>query len=442
MAQFRTTADYVDAVLNRAGEPTSGTSQYEADALTYLNKIHTGLVAGGLVFDIKVDDAWSWARSKYPYVIELQAPIETGTVTFTNGSDAITFSSGPASSVAGWFIRLSGESTVYRIASHTAAATAADIDAFYVGTTGSYSYTLFKLDYEVVPSHIYIESGINDKIDFVKASTTEITATLTAGAYTPSALATHVAAVLQSAGTGAGGTSTYGCSYDSTTRKFTLTSDTAGSEVFYQKWATGTNVARSAGPTLGFDYTDSTNADSHVGTYILGGVSRLVSPARAYVSGRRTKDLVGLEPLAFAESYPLGQSSEMTPDAFCIVREESDGKLWIRLNAYPDAKMKVELEVCPVPLDLKDNAASVPKVPRKFSDILEYGAAYFVLIDKEDSKAQTYLGLAQAQLKLMQEQHRSQLKRTDPNFGGIIARPDLCYGGSRRSRFGYTADSD
>lgn len=437
MALFRTTADYVDAVLNRAGETTSGTSPYEADALTYLNKIHTGLIAGGLIFDVNVDDAWPWARAKYPYVVELQPAITTGTVTFTLGSDAITFTSGPAASVTGWFIRISGESTVYRIASHTAAATAADIEGFYTGATGSKSYTLFKLDYEVVPSHIYIEASINDKLDFIRTGSTEATATLTAGAYTPTALAAHVATVV---GTAAGGASVYGCTYDTVTRKFTLTSDTAGSDVFKFLQATGTNVARSAWPTLGFDYTDDTaSADSHVSTYIVGGVSRLISPVRAYVSGSRAKNIVGLDSLEIEGSFPLGAASARNPSCFAVLREEPGGALTVRFDSYPSDKMKVEFDVVPVPLDLKDNTASVPKVPRKFSDILEYGAAYHILLDKEDDKAGQFAQMATAQLKLMQNQYRSTLKRADPNFGGIVPRADKV-GGSRRLRSGYAAD--
>jgi hypothetical protein len=426
-------------VLNRAGETTSGTSPYEADALTYLNKIHHGLVAGGLVFDVNVDDAWPWARAKYPYVLELQAPITTGTVTFTNGSDAVVFTSGPAVSVAGWFIRISGESTVYRIASHTAAATAADIDAFYVGTTGSKSYTLFKLDYDLVPTHLYIEAGLNDRLDFIRTGSTEATASLTAGAYTPSALATHVAAAITSA---AGGASTYGCTYSALTRKFTLTSDTDTTDVFKFKCATGTNVARSAWPILGFDYTDDTaSADSHVSTYIVGGVSRVVAPIRAYRAGYWTKDIEGLDARLMQEDYPLWICGEKTPTHFCILRETADGAVVLRFDSYPSTAMKVEVEVCEVPLDLKDNAASIPKVPRKFADILEYGAAHFILTDKEDDKAATYAQFAAAQLKLMQNQFRSTLKRTDPNFGRTIPRGDMA-SRPRRLRYGYTADSE
>lgn len=433
MAQFRTTADLVDAVLNRSGETTSGTSPYEADALTYLNKIHSSLVGGGLVFDVTVDDDWEWAKSRHPYTIELQPKHNTGTITLTQGSDAGTFSSAPSASLEGWFLRESGNSTLYRIIQHTAASTAFEIDAFYVGTTGaSKSYEAFKLDYQVLPSHIYIESGINDRIDFVRTGSTEVNANITPGAYTPSALATHVAAVIQAA---AGGTSTYGCTYDSVTRKFTLTSNRQSSDVFYVKWATGTNASRSIGPSLGFDYTDGTNAASHVSTYVLGGVSRIVSPVRCYRSNTYSRDIDSLDRRMFDEEHPLWKTNEGIPRKFTIVREESDGLLTIRFDRYSPEKMKVEIQVIPVPLDLKDNTASIPLVPRKYADILEFGAASFVLLDKEDDKAESYKNLAAAQINLMQSAHRAQLRRSDSKFGELISRPEQL--STRRLRYGY-----
>lgn len=439
MAQFRTTADYVDAVLNRAGETTSGTSPYESDALTYLNKIHYGLLAGGLIFDVNVDEAWTWARAKYPYVIELKAPITTGTITLTNGTDAGTFSSAPAVSLTGWHIRASGEKTVYRIAAHTASSTAFEIDSFYVGTTGaSKNYEAFKLDYEIVPTHVYIESGINDKLDFIRTGSTEATATLTAGAYTPSALGTHVAAQITTA---AGGSSTYGCTYDSVTGKFTLTSTLTGGDIFKFLGATGTNVARSAWGTLGFDYSDNTSAASQVATYVLGGVTRLVGPMRAFRAGLHSRDIEGVEIRTLQEDCPLSEVAQRIPRKFAVLREGQDGRLVVRFDGYPSEAMKVEVDVIEVPLDLKDLAASVPKVPRKYSDILEYGAACFILTDKEDDKAATYMQFAKAQLLLMQAAHRAQLKRTDPNFGGITPRSDLA-SVKRRLRYGYDSESE
>lgn len=434
MAQFRTTADLVDAVLSKAGESTSGTSPYEADALTYLNKIHSGLIGGGLVFDKNVNEDWTWARARHPFTLELQPKQNTGSITLTQGSDAGTFSSAPTVSLEGWYLRETGYTTIYRIMQHTASSTAFELDAFYVGTSGSgKSFEAFKLDYEVVPSHLYIETGINDKLDFIRTGSTEATATLTAGAYTPTALAAHVATVV---GTAAGGGSVYTCTYSTITRKFTLTSDTASSDVFKFLCATGTNVARSAWPTLGFDYTDdAATADTHISTYALGGVSRLISPARAYKHNLYAGMICALESRTFEESYALHATREATPRHFTILREGADGLITIHFNSYPAEKIKLELPVIPVPMDLKDNAASIPLVPRKYADVLEYGAAYMVCLDKEDDKSQSFMTLAQAQLALMQTEHRAQLKRTDPQFGEMTARHDQV--AHRRLRFGY-----
>ena len=102
MAQFRTTADLLDEVLQKAGEPTNGNSPYESIALTYINKVHQAVVGGGNIFSVKVDEAWTWARAKNPVVMELQPAITFGTVSVTANDVNITFSDAPAISVAGW----------------------------------------------------------------------------------------------------------------------------------------------------------------------------------------------------------------------------------------------------------------------------------------------------------------------------------------------------
>ncbi len=69
MSQFRTTADLVDRVLKRCGEPTNGNSAYEADTLEHINNVHHTIVAGGNIFDLEVDEAWTWAKSKTPMLL-------------------------------------------------------------------------------------------------------------------------------------------------------------------------------------------------------------------------------------------------------------------------------------------------------------------------------------------------------------------------------------
>lgn len=435
MAQFRTTADIVDSVLRRAGETTNGNSALEGDALEYLNRVHHAILAGGSIFALTVDEAWTWARSKSPMTLELQPSRTTGTVSVTLGSDAGSFSSAPADSLAGWFLKCDGRAEVYRIVTHAAGGTNFELDAAYLGTSNATQlYRAFKLDYELYPSYITIDST-NNKIDFEEVASTQITATLTAGSYTPAQLATHIAAQLQAVGS----TPTYGCTYDGVLRTFTITSNLAGPKTFKLLFASGTTQANSAHRTIGFDDEDLASAGTHVGKYPLGAISRLIEPLRLHRASEQDALIQGIDSLRFIENYPTHRIQEGTPDKFTKLQEDQDGRVIIRLNKYPSEKKRLEVHWIPVPRDLKDNTASRPLFPRKDVDVLEYGATYYLCLDKEDSKADTYLALAKQGLMAMEKRNRDENRRTDQYFGEIITRPEQM-NDRPRFRYGYTAE--
>lgn len=420
MSQFRSTADLVDSVLRRCGELTNGTSSFETQALDYLNHIHHAIINGGTEFDVEVDEPWVWARRARPIILELQPSLETGTVSLTQGSEAGTFSSAPAYSVEGWFLRISNRSEVFRIASHTASNTAFELDSAYTEDTGAtLTYTCFKLDYTVTDSYIVINDE-NNKLDFIKTGSTELTTTLTAGAYTPADLATHVASALTT--TAAGPTIT--CTYSAVTRKFTVGSNGAGSTILSLQAGTGTNVAQSGWRTLGFDDSNGTGALTYTSTYALSGINRLVEPFRIHQSTREG-NIFGLDAVGFQKNYPLNAITEGVPTRFSVIREQPDGTITVRFNSYPTDKTRVEAEHIPVPRDLKDTVGSVPVIPRKFIHTLEYGATYYLMLDKSDKRAQNYASLAAAKLKAMQKQNRKELIRASKNFGQTISRRDM-----------------
>lgn len=60
-------------------------------------------------------------------IVQTSTDITTGTVTITDATTALTFSSAPAASVANWFIKFSTSNNWYQITSHTAASTSAVI---------------------------------------------------------------------------------------------------------------------------------------------------------------------------------------------------------------------------------------------------------------------------------------------------------------------------
>lgn len=418
MAQFRTTADIVDAALRNAGEVTNGNSSYESEALGFVNRVHFSLIAGGTIAltkdqTVEIDETWPWSRAKKSLILELQPKIETGSVTVTLGSEAITFSSAPSVSVEGWYLRIIGRDGLFRIASHSASSTSAEIDGLYPEATGSLSYEVFKLDYDLTPSYIVIDSS-NNKIQFQESAGTTLTATLTSGSYTPSALATEVQTQMNTTG----GTPVYTVTYSALTKKFTIASDRGGSSVFILV-GTGDQSLFSAHKTLGFDDENTTNAASVVSTYILGGIARLVEP----FSGPRAQ-IYGIDRESMSREYPLVDAREGHPTRFCVISEGEDGTLKVRFDRYPEDKMRIEIDHVPVPRDLKDSSSSIPLVPRKHVDVLEDAATFRIMLLKSDDRAQIYMNLVQGTLKSMIAQHRGTLVRSGKYFGQIVSRPE------------------
>jgi hypothetical protein len=167
---FETTTQLAQLVEKELGHTTTTASSQRddiVDHLDYANKVvHGG--GGVLNFDEKGNRkrdevVFTWAMSENPKVVNLVAPVETGfTVAATKGSTTITFDSDPYGgvTVADWFIRIGSTQEVYRIASHTAAATNATLDAAYVGDTETAAdFKLFDIKFDVGSSDILLPVG-------------------------------------------------------------------------------------------------------------------------------------------------------------------------------------------------------------------------------------------------------------------------------------------
>lgn len=436
MAQFRTTADVLDLILTNGGEVTNGNSPYETQVLNYLNRVHFTLISGGTIpisgdTSVTVDEVWPWARARLPLILELQPKQNTGTVSLTQGSEAGTFSSAPSVSLKGWYLRIVGREEWLRIASHTASATAFELDGAYPDTTGaSLNFEAVKLDYDLIPDYIVVDTE-NNKLQFQETAGTTLTATLTSGSYSPSAYATEVQTQLNATG----GSPAYTVTYSATTRKFTLVSDRASSSVFVMV-GTGDQSLFSAHKTLGLDDENTTNAGTVTSTYVLGGISRLIEPFKVHKGSSLEGNIYGTDPEAFQRDYPFPRIEQGIPDRFCVVREKEDGTITVRFNRYPSDKTRVEVEHVPIPRDLKDSSASIPIVPRKHIDVLEDAGTFYLLLNKNDDRSQVYANLMHGKIKAMIAQHRGSQQRTGDNFGKVVPRLDQTISGRRRSLVG------
>jgi len=95
-------------------------------------------------------ETWPWLVENG--AIQTVEEITTGTISVTEDSTTITFSSAPTPSVAGWRIKFGSSNDWYNISTHTAAAVGAVLANNYLeATNGTQTYTLRKV-YYALPS--------------------------------------------------------------------------------------------------------------------------------------------------------------------------------------------------------------------------------------------------------------------------------------------------
>jgi hypothetical protein len=431
VSQFRTTADILDEILQKAGEETNGNSPFETLARTYANKVHHAIIGGGSIFNLKVDEPWVWARSKKPIVLELQPAYTTGAVSCTVNDTAIVFTMAPASSLEGWHFQISGKSTVYKIVQHNAGEVTACLDSSFVDDSGAFSFRAFKLDYEILPVYAYVDS-FNDTMDFQEGTAfTTRTASFTHGAYTLSGLIAHIAARMDTAATASvsGG-------FDTVLKQYSVTCSSS----FKMLGSTGANAKRSVLPSIGFDRIDHTAAQVYTSTYIPNGIARLIEPFKLFTGEVGNPMIYSTDPIKMQQDYPVSLTRERTPDRFVRLTEDNDGTVWVRFNCYPRYKTKIQMDWIPQPIDLQDNTVSTVLLPRGDVDTLIHGACAFIAFDKSDNKFQNFMSLTEAGLEAMKKKNHGALFRTGENFGQIVPRTDY-YNPRQRLNYGYTSGS-
>jgi len=524
MANFLSTKDLVDGALDRVGELTDGTSDFDSSALKYVNSVYQSVIAGGSEFGIEIGEDFYWARANRPIVITLEPKHTTGTISLTNGSTSGTFSSAPTDSLADWHIKADGRSEVFKIAAHTASNTSFTLDAAYTGDTGAaLSYKAFKLDYEIFSDLINIDTS-NNKIDFrlrkiqtltfdadivtdndidlsingtamttvefitdhstsmtalasqiqtdfaevgsatvtgareitingadpgeVVAVTgvvitngasqaagtianvqaeTERTATITVGNYDAASLATELDTQLD-AGSEAT-TGSFSCSYDTVLRKMVVANGTAA-ETFNLTFSSGTNSLKSAAKVMGFQQYDYEDTYTYTAELSVNPILRLIDPFVLHkgqtLDDDSDRQIFYLETRSFAHGYPLSEISESNPTRFTILDEEPlTGRLKARFNTYPDKQTRVEIDYIQMPVPLVDSDNDIPVLPREHRKILEYGATYYLMLDKSDARAPQYLQLAQSSLQALLSADRKEKVQTAKYMGRVIPRRDM-----------------
>lgn len=128
----RSFADLVAAVREELGVQSTDT--------TGVNRIKREINA--VYQELTAEKNWWWLEGHT--TVQLPAYISTGTVTVTQGSADITFSTAPAQSQKGKLFAVDGFNEIYIIESHTAGSTSAKLSELYAGsTTSTGTYKLF-----------------------------------------------------------------------------------------------------------------------------------------------------------------------------------------------------------------------------------------------------------------------------------------------------------
>lgn len=156
---IQTTLDLVNDALKKAGEKTDGSSDYTADALNYMDTFYRAILAGGNEFDVNLGEPWTWAKAKYPGVLNLQPPVTAGNVLLTQGSPAGVLDTPPAFSLIGYYIHQTGGGEYYRITDHVANDPNITLESSYNNPTGAGPFIAMLLDYDLNAANILRQIG-------------------------------------------------------------------------------------------------------------------------------------------------------------------------------------------------------------------------------------------------------------------------------------------
>lgn len=170
MANYKFSSEILDSILDRAGEPTDGTSDFESQSLQYLNRAYRGLWEGGQELGVDVSEIWWWMRGTTEGTLTL-LPMQSGGATVLNNNTAVTLDATITPSMVGYKMRFGANLDVYTITAHTAGTAAVTLDSGYTAASGTDTWKAWKTDYALatdlltltMPFRIYREGIVKIK---------------------------------------------------------------------------------------------------------------------------------------------------------------------------------------------------------------------------------------------------------------------------------------
>ncbi len=149
MTVYQYSSEILDGALEEAGELTDGSSDYEGQALKYLNRVYRAIWTGGNEFLPNNNPLWWWMRSTKPGVIT-QEPTEEVVGQVTNNDTLVTLTAVLVNTHADWLLKVKSHPDVFHIQSHTAGTALITLDSPYTGDNGTgIEIELYKLRYSL-----------------------------------------------------------------------------------------------------------------------------------------------------------------------------------------------------------------------------------------------------------------------------------------------------
>lgn len=175
------------------------------------------------------------------------------------------------------------------------------------------------------------------------------------------------------------------------------------------------------------DYTLAATGQSATPPTELGGIQRLASPLEVYRNQTFDNDneykCYGVDIREMRRQYPLALIELGIPTRFAITTQV-DGTINIRFNKYTDIQTRMDFDYLPVPQDVTATPDASPVIPREFRDVLVYGPAYWLALDKNDDRAQQYLLMTQSILKAMIADSRKKRDHVQKQKAVLVPRWD------------------
>lgn len=185
------------------------------------------------------------------------------------------------------------------------------------------------------------------------------------------------------------------------------------------------HTAGTTGVTIDSAYTGATNAAVNLKAvkleYSLAGDCRSVfGPMRGYRGA--TFHIHGVELEELEIRYPPARAAAGSPQLFAMVQEQV-----VRFSHYPGDTaadtQRLDYDYFVIPSDV-GNDSGQPLIPRLWRTVLSDFTTYWLFVNKNDSRAQDALSMAQAGLLAMVKENRKRLGKLGSGFGAITPRLD------------------